>query len=328
MPWYVMIVAGTIVGAWLLRYRRKKREASSSGRMISFVGLLREPTSLDAAIVAHLAGKAWQADLGDGTTEGPNGFVVGQEPMIVIRHGEAMYLINSFPKPYIDDVDKAAEELDDLRSRSLLKQHTAWFSCDAIGAEPDSPEAEIRQTYRQLARLFAELLDDNTLLIYLPENGLMFPNNVETEDALRSDDPVRGLQETLSLPIVEVDSDHPAMIAAVEAAQREWPTFVTALNAGAGENFAVKAPVTHSGNTEFIWIEVTCLEGDRIIGKLGNDPGNLGPLKLGSNVHVPVSDLNDWCYFTPEGELMGGFTIKVLQQARRGKNGPGGERQA
>jgi len=41
-----------------------------------------------------------------------------------------------------------------------------------------------------------------------------------------------------------------------------------------------------------------------------------------------VSDLNDWCYFTPEKELKGGFTIKVLQQARRGKNGPGGDGQA
>ena len=318
----IALVLCLIIGAIWLKIRRRRLQSSDNSRLISFVGLVREPFSLDPTIVAHQARQAWGANLGDGSTEGPDGFVAGEGPMVVIRHGEAMFLLNSLPRPYHDDREAAAEEMADLRTRSLILEHEAWFSCDAIGVDKATPEAEVRQTVRQLAKLFAEMLDDNTLLIYLPESGWIFPNNDESEAALRGDDPIAALQATLSLPIIEVDSDHPEMIAAVETARRTWPDFVAAFNAGSGENFAVKAPVTHSGNTEFIWIEVTCLEGDRIMGRLGNDPGNLGPLKLGSNVHVPLADLNDWCYFTPEKEFKGGFTVKVLQNAAKHRPKP------
>ena len=52
---------------------------------------------------------------------------------------------------------------------------------------------------------------------------------------------------------------------------------------------------------------------------VGNDPGDLGPLKLGSKVSVRVADLNDWCYVDPKGNLIGGFTIEVVQKASREK---------
>jgi uncharacterized protein YegJ (DUF2314 family) len=91
---------------------------------------------------------------------------------------------------------------------------------------------------------------------------------------------------------------------------------VAAYEARAGENFSVKAPLTHAGNTEFIWITVTGLEGDFVYGRLGNDPGNLGSMRLGSKVSVPVADLNDWCYVNPEGKLTGGFTIEAVQKAQ------------
>jgi uncharacterized protein YegJ (DUF2314 family) len=83
--------------------------------------------------------------------------------------------------------------------------------------------------------------------------------------------------------------------------------------------------VTRSGNTEFIWITVTAIEGETIYGELANDPGDLGPLKLGSKVTVPVADLNDWCYVDSAGKLNGGFTIEALQKAsRRRKREPEG----
>jgi uncharacterized protein YegJ (DUF2314 family) len=117
-----------------------------------------------------------------------------------------------------------------------------------------------------------------------------------------------------------VSDDDPDMKAAVQNARDSWSKFVKAYEADAGENFSVKAPVSHSGNTEFIWITVTSLEGDKIYGELGNEPGNLGPLNLGSRVSVPVSELNDWCYIDFKGNMIGGYTVEVVQKAsRRGR---------
>jgi uncharacterized protein YegJ (DUF2314 family) len=109
------------------------------------------------------------------------------------------------------------------------------------------------------------------------------------------------------------------MLAAVAQARQEWPRFKDAFEARAGENFSVKAPVTHGDNTEFIWISVTAIEGERVYGELANDPGDLGPLKLGSKASVQVSDLNDWCYVDAEQNLAGGFTIAAVQNAAKKK---------
>ena len=306
----ILAVVGGFVSYWRLRKRRQFR-------LIAFVGLAREPVTFDPAVLARLAGKAWNADLGDGTTEGADGFVVGVGVMNTIMHEGRMFLINSFPKPYTDDLEKAAAGIGDLRIRAHFLDHQAWFSCDAMGVDGTSSEADVLDWYRLLGKLFVELLDENCLLIYLPDSQLAFPINEDTENALRSNDPIRALQETLTVPIVEVLPDDPLMKQAVEKARQSWPQFVAAFEAGAGKNFAVKAPVTHADNTEFIWIAVTSIEGERIYGELGNEPGNLGSLKLGSKVSVQVADLNDWCYTDPQGNLTGGFTIEAVQKASR-----------
>ncbi len=306
-------VAALLIGGFVYWRIRKRRQS----RLISFVALMRNPASFDPAVLARVAGKVWKADLGDGTSEGADGFVVGVEVMNTIMHDGRMFLINSFPSPYTDDVEQAAEGIVDLRIAALFREHQAWFSCDALGVDGMTSELDVLDWYRRLGRLFAELLDENCLLIYLPDSGLAYPINEDTEMALRSKDPLRALQETLTLPIIEVSDDDPEMKQAVQKARQDWPKFVAAYEANAGANFSVKAPVSHSGNTEFIWISVTSLEGANVYGELGNDPGNLGPLKLGSKVSVRVADLNDWCYIDAQENLVGGFTIAVVQNASR-----------
>ena len=234
-----------------------------------------------------------------------------------IMHDGRMFLVNCFPKPYTEDVDKAADGIVDLRIRALFREHQAWFSCDALGVDGSTPEEECLEWYRRLGKLFAELLDDNCLLIFLPDTSLAFPINDDTEAALRSENPVGALQETLTVPIVQVSDDDPLFQRAVQQAREEWSKFVAAYEARAGVNFSVKAPVTHAGNTEFIWISVTGIEGERVYGTLGNDPGNLGSLRIGSKVSVQVADLNDWCYMDAVGKLTGGFTVEAVQKAQR-----------
>lgn len=283
--------------------------------MVSYVALLREPVDFDAAILARLAGKVWKADLGDGTSEGEDGFVVCGGVANMIQCKGRMVLVNSFPTTYTPDVDETAEGISDLRLRGLFRQHAAWFSCDAMGVEPGTPDEEVQQWYRVLGKLFAELLDDNCLMIFLPETSEAYPINEDTEAALRSKDPRNALQETLTLPVIAVPDDDPLMKEAVARARAGWPGFVKAYRAGQGETFSVKAPISHSGNTEFIWIAVKSIEGERIYGELGNEPANLGPLKLGSKVSFKAADLNDWMYIDSEGEMQGGFTIEAVQKA-------------
>ncbi len=289
-------------------------------RIISIVALTREPVSFDPAILATVAGKAWNADLGDGQSEGTDGFVAAPEgPTTMIRHGQRTFLVHAFPIPYTKDTDRVAEQIPDLRVATLFREHRAWFSCDSLDVDGSSPEADVREAYQRLGTLFSEFLDEKCLLIYLPELERAYPVNEDTIAAVRSLDPVAALRETSNPPIIEISDDDPRLVRAVEQARTEWPKFVAAFEERAGEQFSIKAPLSHEDHTEFIWIAVTGLEGDRVYGEIANEPGNLGPLKLGSKVCVPLSDLNDWCYMDPQNNLAGGFTIKALRQAQQRK---------
>ena len=322
MLWIALLLIVTIGSAIAFWWWRRRR----IDRLISFVALLREPVTFDPVVLAKVAGKVWKADLGDGTAEGADGFVVGVGITNTIMYNGRLFLIHCFPTPYTEDVEEAAEGITDLRLRSLFSEHRAWFSCDAMGVDTRTPADDVRHLYQLLGPLFAELLDTNCLLIYLPDSTQAYAINEDTEMALRSEDPLAKLQETLLLPVIEVAEDDPLMEQAVAKARASWPQLIDAYEANLGNNFSVKAPVTDGGNREFIWISITSVEGERIYGELGNDPVNLGSLKLGSKVSVPIAELNDWCYVDPKGNLVGGFTIEAVQHAakrRASKGGPG-----
>src|SRR5216684_1838284 len=75
--WGIVAVILALWGGYLYwRHRRRRRH-----RLVSFVALLREPVTFDSAVLANVAGKCWNADLGNGESEGPNGFVVGVDVM-------------------------------------------------------------------------------------------------------------------------------------------------------------------------------------------------------------------------------------------------------
>jgi uncharacterized protein YegJ (DUF2314 family) len=237
--------------------------------------------------------------------------------MNTIMHDGRMFLINCLPRPYVDDPAAASEAIADQRIRQLFREHLAWFSCDAMGVDGTTPAEEIADWYRRLAKLFVELLDENCLLIFVPDAQRAYAINDETEQALLSDDPLAALEQTLTVPLLAVPEDDPLMKEAVAKARERLPEFIAAFERSAGQNFSLKAPVSHSGNTEFIWLTVTAVEGEQAYGTLANDPADLGPLKLGSKVMVPLAQLNDWCFVDAQGNLQGGFTIAAVQEASR-----------
>src|SRR5262249_51733928 len=187
MEWVAVGVVVALIGAvvyWRIRRRRRHR-------LISFVALLRETVEFDPAVLARVAGKAWDADLGDGTSEGADGFVAAGGIANMIMHDGRMFLLNSFPRAHVDDPQKVAEGIADKRIRGLFAEHKAWFSCDAMGIDGSTPEEEVGQWCRRLGKLFAELLDENCLLILVPDTDRAYPINEDTEAALRSDDPLQ-----------------------------------------------------------------------------------------------------------------------------------------
>lgn len=308
-------------------------ESEQEGKpFLSLVLLFRESPYLDADVLARLGTKAWDMPMRTGddvpgdekidvtrpSETSAGGIVISDDPPFIIKHPEAILLVHHFDSPYFDDPAAVAEDLVERRVRRAVAEHRAWTSVDVMTwFGDDQTEAA---PYRVVARLLAELADDNVLAVVDPAAQQIFTYDPETERKLRSIDPRAELRELYYAPVISVPDEDPAMIAAVEEARRRWPEFVAAFEQRSPDvksPFIVKAPVGPAGNEEFIWIEVTGIEADTIYGNLGNEPAAIPNLKLGDRVRVPVAKLNDWLCLI-NGEPCGGFTLKVIaEHARR-----------
>ncbi len=301
------------VALFMERPRRKKDDRP----LISLVLLLGESRKMDVDSLAQRTSIAWgvpvetakDKDVSQDENVAQKTYVVGTTPLFMIGHQGSFYLVNNFDRPYFDEPDKAAEDCPDLRLKKVIREHRAWLSADLlrVGQLPDRSTA-----YRQISHLAAELAGDDCLAVYCPETGHLNLFDNSLIDELRSENPLEVFQKITQLPVIEVSGEDPEMIAAVAEARRRWPEFVAAFNQRQpDQNFAIKAPVTRNLHTEFIWISVDRLEGEQIHGRLDNDPVNLGTMKSGDAVSVPVKELNDWVFSHGE-KVTGLFTSKIL----------------
>jgi uncharacterized protein YegJ (DUF2314 family) len=304
--------------------RRSAGQARDPSRkpMISFTLLLREPRYLDAPILAQIVSAAWGGDYsasenpGNGQEEGEakdsrnERWVVGNSPLFLVRSPEGLFMVHNFDRPYFDSPDKAAADMPEVRLRQAIAENRAWVAVDLMVPHDASRSAE--SFYPAIGRLIAELAGPDCLAILHPDSGRINAWDESLEARLRGPDPLKEFATPVHVPVVEIDDDDPRMQAAVAEARRRWGEFVEAFNARRpGDYFAIKVPITVEGSREFIWIEVTGLEPNLVHGRLGNEPVNLGALKLGDALEVPLSDLNDWG-FTRDDKPVGLFTLKVL----------------
>ncbi len=298
-------------------FMERPRRAKDDRPLISLVLLLRESRNMDAHSLSQRLGIAWgvpvetakEKDVSKEANVANKTYVVGDSPIFMIGHAGGFYLVNNFDRPYFEEPDKAAEDCPDQRLKKVIREHRAWLSVDLlrVGKLPDRTTA-----YRQISHLVAELAGDDCLAVFCPESGHLNMFDLSLVDELRSENPLEVFQKITQLPVIEVADEDPEMIAAVAEARRRWPEFVTAFAGRQPEqSFAIKAPITRRGNTEFIWISVDRLEKDQIHGRLDNDPVNLGTLKSGDTVTIPLKELNDWVFNQGE-EVTGLFTTKIL----------------
>jgi len=200
-----------------------------------------------------------------------------------------------------------------MRLRRAVGDHTAWNSVDLFGEPPS--EEEKPEVYALLGKPLAEFAGDDCLALYSPDLGRCNEYSPAIVEALKSQPPLGIFEEPTFAPIVQVKSDDPRMVSAVEEARRRWPEFVAAFqNRSSSEQiFAVKARFTEGEDEEFMWVSVQNLEGDCITGRLENSPAVLKSIKEGDTVAVQVEQTNDW-FYGGENQSTGGFTIKVMDE--------------
>jgi uncharacterized protein YegJ (DUF2314 family) len=190
--------------------------------------------------------------------------------------------------------------------------------------EAGKPDAASPETfYPLMARLIAELAGPDCQAIYQPHGNRFNHWDDSLEARLRAGDVTQVFAEPTRLPVVEVAEDEPRMLAAVDEALRRWPEFADAFSRRDGEGHSVKVPLSRGESTEFIWVEVDRIDAERIHGRLGNDPVDLGELRHGSVVDVPVGEVKDWVYVVG-GEPKGMFGTKVLMELQRERRAKAG----
>ncbi|WP_425615664.1 DUF2314 domain-containing protein [Anatilimnocola sp. NA78] len=324
-----LMAAGFGVTYFYLSDKDEESAADENDKpFLSLVLLFREQPYLDAAVLARLASKAWgisvtkssdEDDSAPSDNDNADGdetaFVVGDPPLFMIKHPQAFLIVHHHDQQYFDDSESAAEDMVERRLHHAILEHRAWTAVDVVSwLGPEANSETI--AYQLVARLLAELADDNVLAIFDPDAGRMFAYDPETEQKLRGEDPRGELERQYHAPIIAIPDDDPAMMAAVAEAKARWPEFVAAFESrdrNVDHQFNVKGPIGTKGDQEFIWIKVSSIEDKVIFGTLGNDPARVPNLKLGDRVRFEISQLNDWIYLL-EGEMIGGFTVKVISE--------------
>ncbi|MDI1290570.1 MAG: DUF2314 domain-containing protein [bacterium] len=120
--------------------------------------------------------------------------------------------------------------------------------------------------------------------------------------------------------IVGFAENDPEILAAKAEAQRRWPEFVNEFKQRKPEvAYAIKAPFpTKSGSSEHMWVQVTEIQADKVVGVLDNDPYQDCGVRRGDTVTVALADVEDW--MVADGEIRaGGFSVPAV--AKKLKSG-------
>lgn len=295
---------------WSVVREIMRRRELQNRPLISLVQLRRVANNfLTDRKLAEVASRVWGCEFGSGSGGEQQAYVVGRSPAFIVNAPGMTLLINNFKAAYMSDIEQVASEMKELRMRHAIESHTAWLSVDLMVMHEQTRDSA--EAYPFIAKIFADLLDDDCVAVYAPETGQLIPYDSELPEKLRGSNPLGIFGAPPRAPVIEVDEKNPLMIAAVQEARQRWPEFVAAFNDRTGDDFSIKAPVSVDGHTEFIWIELDRIEGKTLHGKLANDPVELGTMKCGDPVAVTADVLNDWFYLR-NGEMVGGFTAKVL----------------
>ena len=77
------------------------------------------------------------------------------------------------------------------------------------------------------------------------------------------------------------------------------------------DGFALKVKITDENGPEHFWLLDIKRNGDKITGRIDNNPERVKNVKIGQTWTFTKEDVSDWMY-RQDGKIHGGFSIRVL----------------
>ena len=294
--------------------------AASSGeedqaQILALVLLRTSPAELEPSRVQELVrqefGNAVASTMDKVEQEGfITGYMFDADPFVLVVHD----CVRTYVPP--QSMMNTAASIPHAEARAGFLKHRAWVSVDLMPM--DLAKAKLVMTADEaldrLGRIAAELRDDKCVALYSTGHVHYIPASAATPERLRAGDILDLFPRVAHVPKEDQD-----MNAAIEEARQRWPQFVTAWNNRQGScMFLVKARFEEPDGVEHMWIRVDRIEGDKITGELGNQPGIYRKAKQGDSVTVEQSQLSDWAYIT-KSESDGGFTDPSVPAMAKGR---------
>jgi len=228
------------------------------------------------------------------------------------------YVLSVFehPRPVYDDPRKVVGMMEDGPACEAILRHKAAVAVDIV-AEGVGP-VDLAEAYRVLGRFITALVGPECLAVSVVKTDFVHACDDALREKLKGPEAMGTFMHRT--PLVRIEDDDPALLAAGAEARRRWGEFVKAFAEHQRDwHFAVKAPFAEAGKKgkkEFIWVEVSEIEKKSVHGCLANEPVALPSYRIGQRVTVRVKDINDWSYGEHALEF-GNFTHEVLRNARQ-----------
>ena len=318
----VRLILKPIVGLILLILRLFGIGKYEEHQMPSLVLFLREPRPKDTFSVQAAVRKALGSESRIQEVDVPADQFDGIVAVYSIEYKNNILAIQSARIPYDLNLPEDWPGLKIRPYRETIQNHRAWIAVDLINP---APGMTYKEAFKMLGKLIAALSDTDCLALYTPGSGgemftLYGPN---LNPLLCGEDPLEVF-EVDNLPMVQVEADDTAMVAAKAEARQRWPEFVQAfVQRTPARQFAVKAEFKENDKSEFIWVEsIDRIENGVVSGLLSNTPEIVTNVKQDQPIVVRIEDIDDWIVTEGTDIVMGGFTMAVLIE-RSGSTEPG-----
>lgn len=209
----------------------------------------------------------------------------------------------------------AAQEHPDVR-RAMM-EHSAWIGVDAMGLDGKIDADTLEKVHRMLGRFAAELLDDRSMLLYLPRTGRVAKTGSSAEESLASGALAELFgDDELHAPMFQVKGDDPEIEKAIATAQRRLPEFLGAFERlGEASQPLFKAHFEEAA--ENIWLELASIEKQGLRGRIANNPIHASIPPKGQLATVKLADVIDWVYVDEKGKPEGLFVDSILMKRGR-----------
>lgn len=282
----------------------------------SLVLFVASERKVDEADLRARLGKEFGTPFGSQDDDNAERFVMVLDAGVFVRIDDELVLVEfaaGQPSPAED-----LQQYDDLRLRRVLGEHRQLLRLRMYGAVGKDAEDARRKL---LGKVAAALWGDDVLGLSWHCDRRIVPSGPEVQAQLRTDFPVAATLGDSVVPVIAAN-DAEAMAAAMAKARETWPEALAHFQKGG--SLSAKFPfATRSGGKEHIWINVQSVDGDVVRGVLANDPLDIEGHKLGSKVECKLAELSDWL-FRRDGAMVGGYTVKVLQQQAERQREPAG----